>query len=328
MFVILTGTVICATEKPIILRYANVYPNNHPFTKGDLDYQAKIIKETNGRVKFRNYFSKTLVSAREGYEDISKGVADMASFSGSYSKSGFTIARRISGFYHGIYSEDARVNIFKALQKKYPEYAKEYEKVKPMMISNGLHYQLQCKKPVRTIADMKGLQFKATATWIKILTALGAVGQNVPMGEVYIALQKGIIDGCMAPLETLKTFRFAEVVKGVTESPIVIGGYYSRGMNWGVWNKLPPDVQKVFDDNIETRGDLTKKRARATDQGGIDLAKKHGVVFLKFSKSDLARFYEVMDETCLVLAKDLDGKGLPGTPIYNDIRRMAKEAGY
>ncbi|MFC1532612.1 TRAP transporter substrate-binding protein [Thermodesulfobacteriota bacterium] len=328
IFVSISGISAWAAEKPIIIRYANSFHPKHTYSMADKDYFAMIEKQTNGRVKFQPFWGATLISRREGYTDISKGVCDIGQFSGSYSKSGHHIARRVLGFYHGIQSYDVRTDIFLRLLKKYPQYADEYKKIKPVGITSGMDYTLMSKKPIRTLDDMKGLQFKATATYIQVLTDLGAVGQSVPMGEVYMALQKGIIDGCMAPYETLKSFRFAEVVKGVTESPILTGAWISRGMNWDFWNKLPPDVQKVFDDNILPWAKLNKEYAAKADQLGIDLAKKQGVVFPKFSKSDLERFNAAIEKVCRVLAKDLDAKGYPGTAIYNDIRKWGKEAGY
>ncbi|MFC1819845.1 TRAP transporter substrate-binding protein [Thermodesulfobacteriota bacterium] len=327
-FVIVPVIGVFAAEKPIMIRYGSNFHAKHVYTNGDLEYQAKIIKETNGRVKFRNYWGNTLTSAREAYEDIAKGVVDLAYFSQSYSKNAGPIVKRTTGWYYGVTDFETNLKIFKEVHPKYPEWVAEYNRIKPLGYSVGLHYQLMSKVPIRSIADMKGLQFKGTSTYVKVLTNLGAVAQSVPMSEVYIALQKGIIDGCMAPYETLKTFRFGEVVKSVTQSPIITGAYISRGMNLDFWNKLPPDVQKVFEDNMTEWALISMKHGRGADQGGIDFAKGKGVEFFKFSKSDFDKFGEVIAQTCVDMAKNLDKRGLPGTAIYKDIRAAAKKYGF
>ncbi|MFC1535039.1 TRAP transporter substrate-binding protein DctP [Thermodesulfobacteriota bacterium] len=328
IIVIVSGISVYASEKPIVLRYGSMFPPKHGYSLADTEFLNMIEKKSNGQVKFKTYFANTLTTLREAYRDIQKGSADLAYFSASYSKAGFPIQRRITGFYHGITDPQVRLKIFLEIIKKYPEYAKEFTKIKPIGCAVGLHYALLSTKPLRTIDDMKGLQFKATGTYIAILNALGVVGQNLPMADVYISLQKGLIDGAMAPKETLKSRRLAEVIKSVADSPIITGAYYSRGMNLDVWNKLPSDVQKLFDDNMIYWGELLDIRARERDQEGIDLAKEHGVEFYKFSKADLERFNSVIEKTCIKLAKDLDDKGLPGTAIYKDIRSMAKQHGF
>ncbi|MFC1819932.1 hypothetical protein ACFLZG_02460, partial [Thermodesulfobacteriota bacterium] len=90
MFMIIPLAGICA-DKQIVVRYGSLWPQTNPFSKGDLEYQAKIVKETNGRVKFQNYFAGSLITAREEYEDIAKGVANLATLNPTYTKVGFPI---------------------------------------------------------------------------------------------------------------------------------------------------------------------------------------------------------------------------------------------
>ncbi len=50
------------------------------------------------------------------------------------------------------------------------------------------------RKPIKTVADMKGLKFRVGGFAGKVTGRLGAVSQNIPGGEIYQALEKGIID--------------------------------------------------------------------------------------------------------------------------------------
>jgi TRAP-type mannitol/chloroaromatic compound transport system substrate-binding protein len=50
------------------------------------------------------------------------------------------------------------------------------------------------RKEIKSVADMKGLKFRAGGFAGKVLTRMGVVPQNIPGGEIYSALEKGTID--------------------------------------------------------------------------------------------------------------------------------------
>ena len=74
----------------------------------------------------------------------------------------------------------------------------------------------------------------------RIVAALGATPVAMPQNEAYDALQKGVVDGLVCPIETLKGWKFTEVVKHTTRN---IGSSYSLGffvaMNRQKWDSLP-----------------------------------------------------------------------------------------
>ena len=82
------------------------------------------------------------------------------------------------------------------------------------------------KKPVNKLEDLKGMKIRCTGTSSKIVTHLGATPVAMPQTEAYDALQKGVVDGVMSPIETAKGWKFAEVVKYHTMN---YGSAYSLG---------------------------------------------------------------------------------------------------
>jgi len=53
---------------------------------------------------------------------------------------------------------------------------------------------LHSRKPVRSLADMKGLKFRTAGAWLAISKGLGAAPVTMPGGEVYTSLERGAID--------------------------------------------------------------------------------------------------------------------------------------
>ncbi|MBA3624879.1 MAG: TRAP transporter substrate-binding protein DctP [Methylibium sp.] len=68
------------------------------------------------------------------------------------------------------------------------------------------------RKPLKTVADMKGLKFRVGGFAGRVFERMGAVPQNIPGGEIYQALEKGTIDAAewVAPVDDLK-LGFAKV---------------------------------------------------------------------------------------------------------------------
>jgi TRAP-type mannitol/chloroaromatic compound transport system substrate-binding protein len=62
------------------------------------------------------------------------------------------------------------------------------------------------RKEIKSVADLKGLKFRAGGFAGKVLDRLGVVAQNIPGGEIYQALEKGTIDAAewVGPYDDLK----------------------------------------------------------------------------------------------------------------------------
>ncbi len=73
-------------------------------------------------------------------------------------------------------------------------------------------------RAIRTLDDLRGLRLRAPSEVLAVLKDLGADPIDMPMGEVYSALAKGVLDGVVAPPDTLKSLHFAEVAKYSTRS--------------------------------------------------------------------------------------------------------------
>jgi len=215
--------------------------------------------------------------------------------------------------------------IFNELRAKFPEIDKEYSSMKVLAYTSGTNYDLITRKPVRKVADLKGMRLKITADFADPMKLLGVDPVNAPMPETYPMIQKGILDGLMGSLEGLKSFRFAESAKYYTYI-----GYYrthngSRAMNRDSWFKLPPDIQKIFNDNIGYWGIENDGFFEQMHKEGYEFGKQQKVEFITLPKEELAKFYGAFAISAAAKAKELDAKGLPGTKIYQEAQALVKK---
>jgi TRAP-type transport system periplasmic protein len=317
-----TAPITSAAVNVIQLKFACPYNPPHPQANADMVWIDRIEKASNGRVDIVFYGGGSLISSTEYYSELAAGVADIGYTNPGYGKSGFTLHRGSLIFPYGVTDPADRQQVFLDLMAKFPEIMKEYSDTHIMGLSGMGEYQLICKKPIRTVADLKGLSLRTTADYADVVKAWGAQGVALSMGDTYLAMQKGTVDGALAPIETLVSQHFAEVNKYATMIQISYMAYPGRAMNLNSWNKLPPDIQKIFDDNYKFYSDEHSKQMEIKNQEAIAEGKKLGMEFITPSPTELAKFYEPLVDTCLKKAAELDAKGYPGTTIYKETRSL------
>lgn len=317
-------------EEPIKLRYGTYYGLEHPESRADLQWIEKIEKETGGRVEIEPYWAGSLVSLKETFEDVKAGVADISLILPGNNPSGFDFHRaEFMLFYYGVPDWETSYRVYHEVHEKYPE-DPEWDQVKILArsgITSASPYNIVSVTPIRKLSDLRGKIIKSTGEFDYILKEFGAEPLQMPMAEVYNALQKSILDGALAPYETLKAFNFAEVANYTTILDFRAGIYPIRIMNLDSWNSLPTDIQKVFEESYDFWGQTILEEAEKNDQAGIEFAKGFGHEFIELSPEDLNSFYEVLEELAKKKAKELDSKGFPGTEVLQMTRELIEKNG-
>ncbi|MBN1848063.1 MAG: TRAP transporter substrate-binding protein DctP [Deltaproteobacteria bacterium] len=317
---------VFAKSDTVTLKYGAAMGSAHPFSMADQAWIQKIEKETKGKVRIQPFWGSILIKQNEAIEQVKKGVCDIAFIVPGYAPAGFPVAKSMMGLFYGVENNDASLEIYQKVYDQFSDVSGEFADIKVLAICAAAPYQLLTgKKPVRTLADLKGLRIKCPSAFTKAFQELGVEGVLMPMSEAYVSLEKGLIDGVFAPYETLKSMRFAEVAKYVTyDIGCISAPFPKRAMNLKVWNSLPADIQKVFEANIKWWGLEELRQVNASEQAGIDLGKQHGVEFIQLPKQELKKLMDIMEKQAIEEAQKLDAKGIKGTQIFNGIRSLVQ----
>lgn len=123
-------------------------------------------------------------------------------------------------------------------------------------------------KPLNNAAAFKGLKFRALGVWAEILTEYGASVVQIPGGEVYQAVERGVIDAFeLGPPSYNWTGGFHEILEYIGVPGIQSPGYINVIlMNHDSWAELPPDLQQILTSEIQAMeyyGQLMLKQADA-----------------------------------------------------------------
>ena len=96
-------------------------------------------------------------------------------------------------------------------------------------------------------------------------------------------------------------------------------------MNLDKYNSLPPDIQKIFDDNIDFYSKTMTEQWDKANKEGKKFAEERGVEFIELPKEEVEKFYAATKKVVLDQAKRLDDMGIPGTKIVNDARALVDQ---
>ncbi|MCX5780043.1 MAG: TRAP transporter substrate-binding protein [Firmicutes bacterium] len=283
--VMLLGVVGCAKTptasqdtKPIELKLAHFWPSTHPIETQLVQPWAKDIElATNGKVKVVSYPGETLVKSNDIYDGVVNGVSDIGISCFAYTRGRFPVLEVFE--LPGITYNNSKVasNVaWEGIQTLNP---KEVQDTKLMMVITTGPGDLFTKTPVRTLADIKGMEIRATGLSAKTLQALGASPIGMAQSEAYESLSKGVVKGNLGPVEVLQGWKQAEVTKYITKTPFLYNTLFFVTMNKDKWNSLSPEVQaaiekvnkKYFDDVASGLWDKQDADAMkyAVDQKGM-----------------------------------------------------------
>ena len=110
----------------------------------------------------------------------------------------------------------------------------------------GFRQTTSGRKPINSPDDLKGFKIRVPPAPIlaSLFTALNASPVNLSLGEVYPALQTGLVEGSDNPFWVLAAMRIYEVQKYITMTNHSWDGYVMVA-NSRAWARLPPDLQKI-----------------------------------------------------------------------------------
>ena len=170
------------------------------------------------------------------------------------------------------------------------------------------------KKPVNSIADMKGLRIRTPEipVYVETFKALGASPTPLPYLEVYLALQQGTIDGAENPLSSGTDQKWPEVVKFVTMTRHQATGQ-SFQVNERWYQGLTPDLQKVVEESCLESSEFLAGLMVERDARFVSVLKQMGVTI---TTPDLEPFRKAVAD----LPKKFEGKW--GAGLYEKIRSM------
>src|SRR6201747_1879692 len=292
-----------SAQAPIVIKFSHVVAANTPKGLAAEKFKELAEKYTAGKVKVEVYPNSTLYKDKEELEALQLGAVQM--LAPSNSKFGPIGVREFEVFDLPYILPDL-TTLRKVTDGPLGAKLLKLLDAKGM---TGLAYwdngfkQMTANKKLVTPADYKSLKFRIQSS--KVLEAqfrsLGSIPQVMAFGEVYQALQTGVVDGQENTYSNIYTQKMHEVQKHITATNHGYIGYVVV-VNKKFWDGLPPDI----------RDELTKVMKEATEFGNNQSAKENDDALEAIKKSGKTEIVTLTQEQDEAMRKAM-------MPVYKDV---------
>jgi len=262
-----------------------------------LEQFSKWVKEdTNGRIDISIMPADSVVKYTETLDAVGANIIQMESTDPSYF-AGKDPAFSLIGNMVGAWSDPSQLfdmmengggfEIFDKLLNQY--------NVKLVGVACTGVEAFVSKKPIRSVADLKGIKLRAPQGMVNnVFAAVGATPVNLPGSEVYTSLEKGVID---ASDYTVFATNQAQGMNDIARFPIYPGFHSMPTMqltlNLDVWKSLPADLQKILMDDVKRFRDYMVEEHHKLDLEAVKVAKAKGIEVISWPPEEVAKFREI-----------------------------------
>jgi TRAP-type C4-dicarboxylate transport system substrate-binding protein len=307
-------------QAQIKLSYAN-FPPAPTFPCVQMErWKTEVEKKTNGKVKVDTYPGSTLLNPKNMFDGVIAGTADIGCLATSYQPGAFPVVEAVDLPLGWPSATVSSASLWDLVDKYKP---KEFEKVKVITMFTCPPANIMSMKPVRSLAEIKGYELRASGTGAKILEILGAAPVAMPQSDVPEALQKGVIKGNVSSLEVMKDFKYAEYCSHVTGNVNLFVVSFAVVMNQAKWNSLPDDVKKVIDDMRKEQaiwtGQYVDEHVNESMKWSKDM---HKIQVYSLPQNELDKWYALLKPMTDRYLKDYEAKGLPTKAILDDVMKL------
>ena len=231
-------------QAPIILRWSLPTPPAGPGWDLSVQKEKAIETRTGGRVDVQLFPSGSLATGPQTIDALRTGLIDISVVSTIYNPGLFPLTNFVC-LPMICPGHPVGTNILQDLYPKYLQAEWDAVGVKVLYLTVFPSAQVFSKKPMQSLADFKGVTISCPSELASEGFKLaGFLPINIPGGNTYVALQKGVIDACSASVGGGQMMRYQDFVKYIT----ILDFYVSPSaicMSSQSYNALPADIRKI-----------------------------------------------------------------------------------
>jgi tripartite ATP-independent transporter DctP family solute receptor len=277
-------------------KYGSVLPADHPMNARVAEAADKIKEATSGRLEIACYPNSVLGGDTAMIAQAISGALQMYSLAGDILAPRNPVAGimgvgfAFADYDHAWATMDGDLGLYyRGIAEKAGLFCME------KAFDHGFRQITTRNKPITSPDDLRGFKIRlpVAPTLISLFKHLGAAPTALNLGEVYSALQTGVVDGEENPLILIDVAKFFEVQKYVSTTNHVWTGLHCS-FNVAAWKKLPPPIQ-------DTVGHIMTEAATKERQDWLDRNKSVSAHLqqngMTFNAPDVEPFRAVLAET-------------------------------
>ncbi len=291
---------------------AHTLPQGHPVHKGILEFKKALYKKSGGKIDVKIFPDGQLGSEREALELLQIGSVAITKVSAA-TLSNFVPEYHMFGIPYLFRNKQHQFDVLEGeIGKSILEKGSKFWLRGLCYYDAGSRSFYTSNKAIRTPEDLKGLKIRVMNNQmaINMVNALGGSATPMAYGELYTAIQQGVVDGAENNPPSFVSSNHYEVSKYYTldqhssvPDVLLIGTKY--------WNKLTPQEQTWVQDAANESAQAQKAFWNASVEASMAKAKSAGVeviipeksLFQEQSKSVLEAFLKERPEMNEIVTK-------------------------
>ena len=295
-------------------------------------WMEKVEKESGGRIKFEGYPAMQLGGTPvQLYDQAKDGVVDVV----------WTLPGNTAGRFPRVevFELPFMMNNAEATSKAYWEYVQtmapdEFKDTQVIALHvHGPGVIHTTDKPVRNVADLRGLKVRAPTRQVtKLVGSLGATPVGMPLPGIPDALSKGTINGCVIPWEVVPSVKVHELTRFHGEfaatSPAIYTTHFVMAMNKPRYDSLAPDLKRVIDasSGLATSA-LLGRTQQGNDPSGRKSATDRGNTVHTYSAAETQEFIKLSGAIDDEWVADMDKRGFKGRALLDSAKALIAKHG-
>ena len=290
-------------------RLVTSWPKNYPGLGMAPERIADLVEEmSDGQMKITVYGAEEQVPAFGVFDAVSSGSHQMGHSGGYFWKGKVPAAQFFTSVPFGLTADEinAWVNRGGGLELWREIYAPF--NIYPIPAGNtGTQMFGWFNKEINSLEDVKGLKMRIPGIGGEVLKEAGGIPVTLPGGELFTALQTGVIDATewVGPYNDL-TFGFHQAAKYY-----YYPGWHEPGpmlellINIDAWNSLPNHLQVIIETATKAvNQDMLDEYLAKNNQALTELVEVHGVELRKLPDDVIEEFREISNKILDDLAKE------------------------
>jgi tripartite ATP-independent transporter DctP family solute receptor len=248
MALILTLFLIGGAHAKMTLKLGMPAPPTHPHTKSNVMLADYVKAKTNGEITIDVFPMSQLGGERSMVEQVQGGTLEMADITTAVLSN---FVPEVSFFDLPFLFPSRGVAYTVLNDSEFWKIMSDTFAPKGFAVigygENEIRDFTNTKREVRKPEDIKGLKVRVmeSPVYLETWKTLGASAVGMPFGEVYNALQQGVIDAQENPIMTSVLMKFTEVTPYVTILNYSLTASF-KIVNIDIWNQLKPEQQEIF----------------------------------------------------------------------------------
>jgi TRAP-type C4-dicarboxylate transport system substrate-binding protein len=290
---------------------------------GIVEFAKQLEQRTRGKVKITLY--EGTLGAPGDHWDMAKNNAVQFAFTSDMYNTGRMPILSMTGLPMEVPdAKDAWTIANEWLRAGYLKELTDNFKVLFFQSSSPLSLYFRKTEPMKQ-DDFKGMKIRCGSTvQCQAMTVLGASGVSMSGGEVYMALQTGVIDGTITGIDVAVDRKFYEVAKYVLRQNLIFGMFVLL-MNKETWNGLPPELRKLIDQLAKDINTADMERRYNEDKTLISTYEKRGGEFYSVNNEEFNKWRQLIRPNSEKYVQDLSAKGHPAKEALALMRKVAAQ---